>query len=137
MSAPDHFTIDGAGGEYAGRHFVMDIWGCDPVVLASPVDVVNGIRAAVEAMGATMLGEPSARAFPGDGGVTAFAILAESHLAVHTWPERGYVAADAFTCGDTRVAPSYGALCAAYGATRGHTRILARGYSHRAHPIPR
>ncbi|MQA92134.1 MAG: adenosylmethionine decarboxylase [Gemmatimonas sp.] len=34
-------------------------------------------------------------------GVTGVALLAESHLAVHTWPEQGYVAADIYTCGTT------------------------------------
>lgn len=33
-------------------------------------------------------------------GITGIVLLAESHIAIHTWPELGYVAIDIFTCGD-------------------------------------
>jgi len=37
-------------------------------------------------------------AFPGDSGVTGTVVLAESHLAIHTWPEHGYISLDVFVC---------------------------------------
>ncbi len=79
-----------------GRHLVADFWGCQ---LPGTEDAWRRvIGAAVDAMGVTLLSlhvhlfEPR--------GATAVAILAESHLAIHTWPERDYVAIDVFTCGD-------------------------------------
>lgn len=81
-----------------GVHLIADFRGC-----GRPADDAQGaaaaIRAAVDAMGATLL-ELNAHAFSPHG-FTAVAILAESHLAVHSWPERGYVAVDVFTCGET------------------------------------
>lgn len=80
-----------------GQHVVADFWGC-----RLPPDEAAWrqlLEETVRAMGVTLLGlevhlfEPQ--------GATAFAVLAESHLAVHTWPERDYVALDVFTCGDS------------------------------------
>lgn len=57
------------------------------------------LRAAVDAMGATLM-HLHAETFEPQG-VTAFAVLAESHLSIHTWPERDYIAIDFYTCGET------------------------------------
>jgi S-adenosylmethionine decarboxylase len=52
----------------------------------------------VQRAGATLLQLISHRFDP--QGVTGLALLAESHLSIHTWPESGYAAVDVFTCGD-------------------------------------
>ncbi len=57
----------------------------------------SAIKAAVEACGAHLI-QYRSHTFDG-GGLTAFAMLAESHLSVHTWPELGFAAFDIFTCG--------------------------------------
>jgi S-adenosylmethionine decarboxylase len=79
-----------------GQHLVVDYWGC-----GSQMDDADGVRQAmvdaVSAMGATLLSLRVHTFHP--HGVAAVALLCESHLAVHTWPEHGYVAIDAFTCG--------------------------------------
>ena len=129
MSAPDHFARDEEGREFAGRHLLIDLWGCDPSMLRDGAQVCRGIRAAVEAIGARMMGESHATQFPGEeGGATAFAVLAESHIAVHTWPERRYVAADVFTCGDTLPDAAIDALAAVYGATATGCMRIDRGF---------
>ena len=58
---------------------------------------------AVDAIGATLLNLHVHTFSP--QGVTGLAVLAESHLSLHSWPEHGYLAADVFTCGD-RVEPT-------------------------------
>lgn len=64
--------------------------------------------AAVTEAGLTPVGELF-HVFPPPGGVTGVVLLAESHLAVHTWPERGAVTLDAYVCdvsGDNSAAAS-------------------------------
>lgn len=61
-------------------------------------------------------------------GVTAVVVIAESHLAVHTWPEHGYAAVDLFTCGtlkDTWKAFEY--VKEAYAAARVEVTEIERG----------
>lgn len=61
-------------------------------------------------------------------GVTAVIVIAESHLAVHTWPEYGYAAVDLFTCGtsvDTWRAFEF--VKSAFGATRVEVKEMPRG----------
>jgi len=84
-----------------GRQLVVELWGCERAT-----DDAEGIRRAlfraVERAGATVI-EVCVHPFSPHG-VSGMAMLAESHIAVHTWPETGYVAVDVFTCGET-VAP--------------------------------
>jgi len=80
-----------------GRHLLADWCGCGPA--ADDADgACRAIRDAVEVMGATLLDLRVHRFSP--QGFTAVAMLSESHLAVHSWPEVGYVAIDVFTCGE-------------------------------------
>ncbi|MBL4629395.1 MAG: adenosylmethionine decarboxylase, partial [Roseicyclus sp.] len=67
--------------------------------LDDPVTIERAMREATEATGATLLHIHTHRFSP--QGVTGIAILAESHIACHTWPEIGYGAFDIFMCGDT------------------------------------
>lgn len=77
------------------RHVVADFWGCQ--LPATELEWRSLIRKAVAAMHATLL-RVDVHLFEPQGG-TAIAMLSESHLAIHTWPERDYVAVDIFTCG--------------------------------------
>lgn len=82
---------------------VADFWGCR--LPHSEGQWRSVVQAAVQAMRATLI-RLEVHLFEPHGG-TAIALLAESHLAIHTWPERDYVAIDAFTCGQ-RVDPAAG-----------------------------
>ena len=85
-----------------GTHVLVDLWGVDRDLL----DDAEGMRAllveAAVAGGATVKGVRMERFQP--HGVSGVVILAESHLAIHTWPEHGAAAADVFTCGAPEVA---------------------------------
>lgn len=86
------------GIAFAGTHLIIDLWQ------ASRLDdgrvVERALRMAAEAAGTTVL-RLDLHAFPGTGGVTGVAVLAESHISIHTWPERAYAAVDVFMCGGT------------------------------------
>ncbi|OGG48201.1 MAG: S-adenosylmethionine decarboxylase proenzyme [Candidatus Handelsmanbacteria bacterium RIFCSPLOWO2_12_FULL_64_10] len=81
-----------------GTHLVLELWGCSN--LNSKEVVERALRAIVAAIGVTLL---DLRVYPFEPmGVTGVAIVAESHIMIHTWPEHGYAAIDVFTCGRER-----------------------------------
>ncbi len=92
----DHF-VERDGKVFAGAHLIVDLWG------AERLDDLDHIRAAliesVKAAGATLL-HIHLHHFTPNGGVSGVAVLAESHISIHTWPERRYAALDVFMCGD-------------------------------------
>ncbi len=81
-----------------GTHTLIELWGC-----SQEINNAESIRLAlvrgVDAAGATLI-ELNVHAFS-PYGVTGVAILAESHMSLHSWPEHDYLAADIFTCGTT------------------------------------
>ena len=94
----DHFiTRDGV--TFAGSHLIVDLWGAKRV--DSPEHMEQVFRDAVEACGATLL-HIHMHHFTPNGGVSGVAVLAESHISVHSWPERDYAAFDIFMCGDAQ-----------------------------------
>lgn len=84
--------------EHLGQHLVIELWGCNDGI-NHPETVRQAILDAVKAANATLLNLYVHEFSP--HGVTAVAVLSESHLSVHSWPEHGYLAADVFTCGTT------------------------------------
>ena len=92
------FVIRHAGGVYAGRHLLVDLWDGDGFDDAAFIDAA--LRRSVDAAGATLL-HIHLHEFSENGGVSGVAVLAESHISIHTWPEWGYAALDVFMCGDT------------------------------------
>ena len=82
-----------------GTHLIAELAGCDRESLNSEEFLGDKLREAAQIAGATVLGVHSHKFTP--VGVTAFALLAESHISIHTWPELGYAAVDAFTCGQS------------------------------------
>lgn len=82
-----------------GTHLIAELAGCDREALNDEEFLRDKLREAAQIAGATVLSVHSHKFTP--VGVTAFALLAESHISIHTWPELGYAAADAFTCGQS------------------------------------
>ena len=81
-----------------GTHCIVELYGCPRELLNDERFVKDALREATSFGLATLMGEVSHKFHP--QGVTALALLAESHISIHTWPEHGYAAADIFTCGD-------------------------------------
>lgn len=95
-NAADHF-IRRNGKVYAGTHLIIDLWGASRLDELDHVE--ETLRRAVEASGATLL-HIHLHHFTPNGGISGVAVLAESHISIHTWPERDYAALDVFMCGD-------------------------------------
>ncbi len=79
-----------------GLHLLIDFWGAKE--LTNQPLIERTLRKAAEDCGATVL-NVMLHSFGENAGITGVAILAESHISIHTWPETGYAAIDIFMCG--------------------------------------
>ncbi|MGC5774943.1 adenosylmethionine decarboxylase [Paenibacillus pabuli] len=82
-----------------GRHVAVDAWGVDFDLLNSAEYLQAQLVEAAEACGATVMSVQSKQFEP--QGATVLVLLSESHLSIHTYPERGFAAIDCYTCGET------------------------------------
>jgi S-adenosylmethionine decarboxylase len=108
-----------------GTHYIVDGWLACAEILDDAEAVRAALLEAVDKAGATLIELCVHRFSP--IGVTATATLAESHIALHTWPEDGYFAADLFFCGSGDPKQALLHLTAAMGAQRFSIREVARG----------
>ncbi len=120
---PDHFARQD-GQVFAGTHVLLDLWGASHLDDARYIE--RAMRRAVEVSGATLLHIHLHR-FGDGGGVTGVAVLAESHLSVHTWPERGFAAFDVFMCGECRPELAAETLRNAFEPARAELSVERRG----------
>lgn len=91
----DYF-VERDGLRYAGTHLLVELWEATHLDDLPRIDRM--MREAVVACGATLL-NLHLHHFTPNGGVSGVAVLAESHISIHTWPERCYAAVDIFMCG--------------------------------------
>lgn len=92
----DHFVVRN-GVRCAGAHLIVDLYEAERL---DDIDhIEDALRRAVDAANATLL-HIHLHHFEPNGGVSGVAVLAESHISIHTWPENGYAALDVFMCGD-------------------------------------
>lgn len=83
---------------HLGQHVLAEFFECDPNILNNVAIVEKLMVEAALECGATIVQKCFHMFNP--YGVSGVVIIAESHLAIHTWPELGYAAVDLFTCGD-------------------------------------
>lgn len=98
-TAPAGHFVERDGQRFAGAHLIVDMWGA--VGLDDLAFVERTLREAATAAGATIL-DSRMHHFSPNCGVTGVLILAESHISIHTWPERAFAAVDIFMCGAAR-----------------------------------
>ncbi|WP_346824989.1 adenosylmethionine decarboxylase (plasmid) [Ralstonia solanacearum] len=138
-------TLADAGVPPVGEHLLLDLYGVAPALLrdARLLEstlrdarlLESTLRDAADALGATVLhahlhrfGAPSADAPPeAGGGVTGVLLLAESHLSIHTWPEHGFAAIDAFMCGSGITLAARAIFERALAPSRVEVRVAQRG----------
>ena len=91
----DYF-VQRDGMTFAGLHLLIDVWDASKLDLPDFIDAT--LRQAAIAAGATIL-HSHFHHFTPNGGVSGVVVLAESHMSIHTWPERSFAAIDIFMCG--------------------------------------
>jgi len=109
-----------------GRHVAVDTWGVDFDLLNNAEFLQAQMVEAAESCGATVLSVQSKQFEP--QGATVLVMLSESHLSIHTYPERGFAALDCYTCGETvdpQLAIDY--MIAVLKPTKTHAKKLVRG----------
>ena len=118
----DHF-IRRDGKIFAGTHLIIE------VVNGSGLDdesrIERAFRDCVDECGATLLHIHTHKFSP--QGVSGVAVLAESHISVHTWPEIGYGAFDVFMCGDAQPWRAVDVLKSAFATDDVRVKELCRG----------
>lgn len=118
----DHF-VTRDGETFAGTHIIIDLY--DAEGLNDQARIETAMLECIDEAGATLLHihlhpfEPT--------GVSGVAVLAESHISVHTWPENGYAAFDVFMCGDAQPEKCIDILGRAFNAGRVEVKQLRRG----------
>ena len=80
------------------KHILFTLYDCDKDFLNDRMYIENVLYETAKQVGATWLNTVSHQFTP--QGVTAVTLLAESHISIHTWPEKGVAICDIFTCGD-------------------------------------
>jgi S-adenosylmethionine decarboxylase len=121
----DHFIVKD-GVACAGTHLIIDLVDADGL---ADVDLIDAaMRECVSEAGATLL-HIHLHPFTPEGvaGVSGVAVLAESHISIHTWPERRYAALDVFMCGDAKPEKCVEVLRRRFNAGEVRVNELLRG----------
>src|ERR1700677_1756886 len=119
---PDHFATRN-GVRCAGVHLIIDLHGAERLDDLAHIEAT--LRRCVEAARATLLHIHLHHFHP--NGVSGVAVLAESHISIHTWPEIGYAALDVFMCGSADPDACIPVLREAFSAKRVGVNELLRG----------
>jgi S-adenosylmethionine decarboxylase len=120
----DHFAVRN-GVRCAGVHLIVDLHGAKRLNDIEHIETT--LRRCVEAAKATLLHIHLHHFQP--SGVSGVAVLAESHISIHTWPEAGYAALDVFMCGSAEPDKCIPVLREAFSATRVGVDEILRGKS--------
>ena len=109
------------GQVFAGLHLLIDFW--EATNLKDSVTVEKALRDAAVAANATII-DFKLKQYAENEGITGVLILAESHMSIHTWPERSFAAIDIFMCGRCNPYNCIAALQKAFEP--GNTKICER-----------
>ena len=84
-----------------GIEWLIEAFGCADARLSDQAQLLELFETIIGRMELRPIGKPVWHVFPDSGGVTGVWLLQESHLAIHTWPEAGFVAVDVYVCNYT------------------------------------
>ncbi|MDF2441595.1 MAG: S-adenosylmethionine decarboxylase, partial [Abditibacteriota bacterium] len=99
---------------------LADFYGVEAALLCDQSTLVACLLGAAQRCHLTPVDDARVHPFPG-GGLTAFVMLSESHIAIHTYPEHGYLALDIFSCGAGDVQDALEVFRGALNPARVHT----------------
>lgn len=112
-----------------GIEWIVEAYGCSPDSLRDPARLRELFDNVVCALRLRPVGATQWHQFPNTGGITGLCLLAESHLACHTFPEFGSLCLNLFCCVPREPWDFEQALTAAFGATSVSVRTVTRPYS--------
>ena len=109
-----------------GQHLILELYGCSAEALSSVADVQDAMIRGAQAAGATIIDSIFHHFEP--YGVSGVVVIAESHFAIHTWPEHNFASVDLFTCGDkTRPWEAFKTVKKMFKATHFSVMKMERG----------
>ena len=115
-------------------HLVIDGRGCDPEQLGDVEHVRRFLDAYPDAISMTKIMPPAVYTYrgpkPEDWGVSGFVIIAESHISVHTFPDRGYLNIDVFSCKEFDPDRALREIRALFTMSEVRSWVLERGLDH-------
>lgn len=112
--------------QQVGKHYLIEVIDCDPDKIKFVANVRTAMLCAAEKSNSTILKyffhqfEPI--------GVSGILLIAESHLSIHTWPEKKYAAIDIFTCGKMDIKAAIDELEKDFNAKKVTYKIIPRGF---------
>ncbi|VAW72475.1 S-adenosylmethionine decarboxylase proenzyme, prokaryotic class 1B [hydrothermal vent metagenome] len=123
LTTSDHFIIR-EGQAYSGAHLLIDLWGASSLTDMAFIEAT--LKECVTVCKARLL-HIHLHQFSDSGGVSGVAVLAESHISLHTWPERDYAAFDVFMCGATEPMLAVDVLKRAFQPEKIEVKEILRG----------
>lgn len=115
-----------AAGEILGQHLIADMTGLSPVLLRDGDRIMSVLNAALARAGFHSIRSVKHHFVECGAGFTGIVLLAESHAAVHTYPEHEYLALDIFACGSNDPSAVMEALVSELGPTAVDIKTLTR-----------
>jgi len=114
-----------------GPHLTLDLEECDVDKLSDFKHIFNVLNDLPDKIGMTKITQPYvfpySGAVPEDKGITGVVIIAESHISIHTFQEKGYAFIDLFSCRPFEIEVAADYLVKAFGAKKVQKNILERG----------
>ena len=121
-----------------GPHLMIDGYDADPKKLADRDLIYKVLDELPEKMEMTKVLPPSVYDYKGqteeDVGLAGVVIIAESHIAIHTFPKRRFVSVDIFSCKDFEVETAVRYLTEVFGIQRYETYLINRGKEYPKNP---
>ncbi|HSV31041.1 MAG TPA: adenosylmethionine decarboxylase [Atribacteraceae bacterium] len=115
----------------AGTHLVLDGYSTDQALLNDMERIRSFLDECPGRMGMTKITPPYVFRYrgnaPQENGVSGIVIIAESHISIHTFPDRNYLSVDVFSCKPFDVEEATRYLIESFGVNEFHRRVLDRG----------
>ncbi|MBN2059839.1 MAG: adenosylmethionine decarboxylase [Deltaproteobacteria bacterium] len=110
--------------KYAGIHLLIEIWQAKHLTDLSKIREI--LLKVVDACGVTLL-NIDLHVFSPNDGISGIAVLKESHISIHTWPEFHYAAVDIFVCGSVNPRSAVSVLEKEFKPTKMEVQEIKRG----------
>ena len=115
-------------------HLIVDGYGSDPVTLQDEDLVYRFLDECPDRIGMTKMVAPQVYTYrgrvPEDWGISGFVLIAESHISVHTFPDRGYLNIDVFSCKSFDAPETVSYIEEFFGLAETRVSTLERGLEH-------